>query len=434
MSLDLYQNEVEEDFSQRGVTKEVPAGVMDNFAYGAGMGIARAGAETGRAASMAVGAFPVMYDKMFGTDYADAYFKNHDEVFQNAVEYWTPQANEVGVAGEVVGQLVGTLGLVGIAPSLAVAKTQMSVAEDLARKGVETSKAIGVGAVQGLGLGAGIWMPVLGKTLAQRVLVGGVAANVAQGAATRGLSAATLKDTVAEGDFEAFNATDLTLDVLLGAAFGGIAHLSRSQRAQGEKAWSRIESMAERFNPSDIDAIQTLRQAQHLNVDSMGGMPDGPLDTDSHVQRVKKAIDQLSQDQRVDVSDLPEAKINADGRFDEANTRVQELVKDAERIRGEDGIPEERLIPKQKSVDIEPARKPVISEKSGDPNVDPVVSEARRIADSSESKFIVGRDVNDEPVRSTAKELLDNADADVKRANEDVSLFKAAAACLMGAA
>src|SRR6185436_1306187 len=126
MSLDLYQKEVGEDISQRGLVKDLPVGTFDNFTYGTGMAIARTAAETGRAASMAAGGFPVVADKLLGTDYADGYFKAHDEIFQNAVEYWTPQPNEVGAAGEVVGQLSGTLGLVALAPSIAVAKTQLS--------------------------------------------------------------------------------------------------------------------------------------------------------------------------------------------------------------------------------------------------------------------------------------------------------------------
>lgn len=350
MSLDLYERDISERMSGlRPITAPEP-GAFDNFLYSAGTAAMRTFASAGRAVTMAaggvasaverIGAMHPLSDGAVDTRLSDAVWRVHDDLTQRAVDYWTPNPNEVGAAGQVVGQLIATLPMVVASPSALVAATQLGTAEDVMRKGVDADKAQAVGAVQAAGLGLGIWMPILGQNLWQRVVLGGAGFNVVQGAATRGISGEILEGTPAAEEFKAFDPAALTLDVLLGAAFGGIAHLSPSQRAQGKAMLDRIQSWGKDLKPSDVDALQVVRQAQHMNVDSMPGKPVDVQDIEAHVQRVKAAIDQLSGDRPVQVDDLPAARVGADqARTAEQQANLSVLQELGERVRRLERIP-----------------------------------------------------------------------------------------------
>ena len=102
--------------------------------------------------------YPIIADKITGgTVLTDRYFKEHDRIFNSAVDYWTPKPNEVGVAGEVTGKLLSMIPMVIASPLGAVATTQLSVAEDLARKhpNVTATEANLVGGVQAAARAAG---------------------------------------------------------------------------------------------------------------------------------------------------------------------------------------------------------------------------------------------------------------------------------------
>lgn len=343
MSLDLYEKEINEAVGARTLTTMPEVTAWDGFARGAGMTAMQTFAKAGRSASMALAAVPVAVDAFTdGTELQDKYFRQHDELFGDAADYWTPKPGEVGVAGQITGQLLATLPMVIANPAAAVAATQMSVTEDLARKDVDPTKAVAVGAVQGAGLGLGIFVPVLGKTLAQRVLLGGAGFNVFQGVATRGASEAILGSSAAAAEHQAFDSTAITLDVLMGLAFGGIAHLSPAQRAQGAEFLGRLDAWAKNIEPSKVDALMVMRQAQHMNADSLPGRPTGPEDVTAHVERTRQAIDQLARDQKVDVSDIPEGKYEIDEpRIQEMAVRAEEMVRLADDARKAEGLPSE---------------------------------------------------------------------------------------------
>ena len=350
MSLDLYERDISERMSGlRPITAPTP-GAFDNFLYSAGTAAMRTFASAGRAVTMAaggvasaverIGAMHPLSDGAVDTRLSDAVWRVHDDLTQRAVDYWTPNPNEVGVAGQVVGQLLATLPMVVASPSALVAATQLGTAEDVMRKGVDADKAQAVGAVQAAGLGLGIWMPILGQNLWQRVVLGGAGFNVVQGAATRGISGEILEGTPAAEEFKAFDPQALTLDVLLGAAFGGVAHLSPSQRAQGREFIARLKSWGQDLKPSDVDALQVLRQAQHMNVDSMPGKPVDVQDIEAHVQRVKAAIDQLAGDRPVQVDDLPAPRVEPNAaRTAEQQANLSVLQELGERVRRLERIP-----------------------------------------------------------------------------------------------
>jgi len=341
MSLDLYQDEVRDMLSSMQPVQEPEAGAFTGFIKGTGMATMRGFAKMGRAIDMAGAIGPIAQDAITGgTAAQEKYFKEHDDVFNHAVDYWTPKPNEVGTAGEVVGGLLSALPAIIAAPELAVGSAGLDTAEDLARQGVSPTKAIAAGATQAAGLGLGIWMPILGQNGWQRIVIGGAGFNAAQGAATRGITSKILEDTPAEGQYKALDPTSVTLDVLLGAAFGSIAHLSPAQRQHGAEALGKLKDWAQSLKPSDVDALATLREAQHLNVDSAAGKLETPKDIEAHVTRMRTGLDQVLRDEPVEVSTLPQPKVVADHeRFADAERRVTDLQAHAEELRNELGLP-----------------------------------------------------------------------------------------------
>lgn len=435
MSLDLYSDQIEESLAQRPRVTTIDPGAFDNFFSSAGNAAMQTFAKAGRSALTLAGGVATLVERAgemhplggFDRTISDRLFKMSDEVGQRAVEYWTPNPTEVGAAGSVVGQLLATIPAVIASPAAVVAATQMGVAEDLTRKGVDTGKALTVGGVQGLGLGLGIWMPILGNNLWQRVVLGGVGFNVVQGAATRGASAAILEGTPGADDFRAFGPIDVTLDVLLGAAFGYITHLSPAMRRQGREFVNQLEAWGRTVKPSDVDALATLRQAQHMNVDSMPGKPVGVQDIEAHVQRMKAAIEQMANDRPVQVEDMPAPRFEADPvRMAEAEARANELVEIAEQVRQAEGLPEVR------TADLDPATPRTYAPMEFSDG-DPLVATAHAILDQSpDLTFSMGKDADGNSITMSARQFLDDARADVAQALDDARLFEVAARCLLG--
>ncbi len=341
MSLDLYEQESAERLSSQRPVALPDVGVWDGFVRGTGLSTMRGLAKTGRAIDLLGAVGPIVEDAFTGgTTAQDKYFQEHDEVWGSAVDAWTPKPREVGAAAEVAGGLLSTLPLVLAAPELAVGSTQLGTAEDLVKKGVDATRANVVGAAQGAGLGLGIYMPIFGRTLTERVLAGGVGFNVLQGLAMRGTAEALLAGTPGEGEFKTFDPTALSLDVLLGAAFGAIAHVSPAQRAQGAEMWKRLEAWGKGLPPSDVGALIALRQAQHVNEDSLPGKPVDPVDVERHAQRVRTALEQLVRDEPVAVNDLPEPRFEPDQpKLAEMAARARELAGIAEDVRKSEGLP-----------------------------------------------------------------------------------------------
>src|SRR4030067_1469221 len=134
MSLSLFEDENLKRVEETPIVSRSDPGAFDGFFRGAGQFAMKGFAEGGRALSVAGGAAPVLYDAVNGgTEASDRYFKWHDETFGDAVDYWTPKPGEVGLAGQVAGTLLSTLPMVIASPSLTVAKTQLSTAEDPTR-------------------------------------------------------------------------------------------------------------------------------------------------------------------------------------------------------------------------------------------------------------------------------------------------------------
>lgn len=447
---DLNQQEIDNRTARMPARTGLEPGAFDNFLAGTGKVTMQTLAKAGSAIDLLGAVGPIVQDKFTGgTEAQDRYFQEHEEVFGNAVDYWTPKPNEVGAAGQVVGQLLGTLPLVFASPGLAVGATQVSTAEDLTKKGVDPLKAQAVGAVQAAGLGLGIWVPILGKTLAQRVLLGGAGFNAVQGVATRGASGVILEGTPGAEDFKAFDPTSLTLDVLLGAAFGGIAHVSPAMRAEGAAWQSKLADWGAKLKPSEIDALITMRQAQHINADSMPGKPVDMADADAHVQRLRQAIDDLANDRPISVEQMPPARYEIDpARQAEAEAEAAKVQADvAEVLRaevepkvGDNATAANDPAAVKESLTLEPVAAPAAraADRAGDIDaggqLDPLAAEAQRFAaENPDVSMVIGKTADGEDITTTPRQMMEESGLAVEQARADATLFEVAASCLLGA-
>lgn len=221
-----------------------------------------------------------------GIDQADETLFGVVDRFRQARDFWTAEPGEVGTAGRILGGLTefGTLLGVGAGnPALAIGTTELNTAADLAVDNVSPGVAVTAGAVEAAGTAVAFRVPFLGKTLAQRLVLG-AGANVAAGAATTGGVNLTLSgagyDVQAER-YDPWNVEARAVDAFTGALFGGIAHY------------------AERATPQAREAAAVLNDHQHATTATAPGIPKTPEAIDAHVDAIRQAIGELGSDQPV---------------------------------------------------------------------------------------------------------------------------------------
>lgn len=232
--------------------------------------------------------------ELFGTGLTeegyDAYYGWVDEVTNSAVDYWTPDAQTMGGAAQVVNtvsQVVGSVPQIVGAPEVFLTSAALDQPVDLIRQGVDADTATGVGLVN-LGVNAiGLRVPpAFGSAIGTR-LATGAGANLALGAgadvATAGLLQSGGYDDLAAG----YNWRDPSrrmLDALMGAAFG-------------------LAPAAPKAAPSERNAILTARNAQHFQVEAAPGTPTDGASSVLHQDTLSDTIAQVLAGERVRVSD-----------------------------------------------------------------------------------------------------------------------------------
>lgn len=430
MSFDFFPNE--QDATLRNAARrpsfQPEPGVWQGFLPGAGSYAMRSLAEVGRAVDMAGAVFPIAADAiMGGTEQQDRYFREHDEVFNSAVDYWTPRPGEVGIAGQVTGQLAGGVAQAIVSPALLVATSQLSTAEDLARQGVDATTANKVGGVAGVGMTIGVRMPFLGQTAASRI-GSGVAGNVAQGAATAGASRALLNTDGYPAQAAQYDPLDIkarTLDALLGAAFGGLAHL------QGRP----------HVSPREVAALLVTNQAHHMEATTAPGRPATDLDATAHVQALRRAIDQMLRDEPVTVDDVvKDTTFVADPVYSRGHDEVgAEILRLAREEAGGPPIEMPARLPDaaQEPQGLGARLRQLVGGKAAEapPETDPMAAKARLAAARAPDMPVpTGQFAPDgTPVVVRAADYLAQADAETAAARRQLpDLFRTAASCLLG--
>lgn len=385
-------------------------GAFEGFAKGTGMYAMRSLAEAGRAVDLLGAVGPIAVDTVTGgTERQDQYFREHDEVFNRAVDYWTPAPGEVGIAGQVAGQLAGGVLQAVVSPALLVGTTQLSSAEDLVREGVDATTANTVGAIQGTGMAVGVRLPFVGQQLATRVL-SGAGGNLAQGTGTALASSEVLKGDGYGEQAKNYNPWDVRarlLDVMLGAAFGGLAHLDA------------------KLTPTDEAALLVANQARHLEDATPQGRPATDADATMHADAMRQAVEQVLRGEPVAVDGIVK-----DMRLSPDTVQSQERIAVGEEL--------QRVLEQ-----VAPIGEPIVPRSATETPADvlpadhtPEGLKARQTLAEKPDLTIPAHDVaaDGSTLRLNAGEALAQADAEVAYAqNVAANVFKTAAHCLLGA-
>ncbi|MFO1465874.1 MAG: hypothetical protein U1F35_05450 [Steroidobacteraceae bacterium] len=203
------------------------------------------------------------YESLTGQEgrFLDDWYRSVDETAGSAMDFWTPNANETGAAGRVLGgfaEMVLPLAATGGNPSLLLAQTQTNAAVDLVNQGVDAQTANQVALLQGAATAVGFRLPFLGKSLLPRVLTG-AGGNLAVNTTAAFLTEQKLKSEGYDAQAQQFDPANLEsrfVDVLSGAAFGALAHLGSPREPKQVK-----------------DAALTADNAKHFQQDTAPGEP-----------------------------------------------------------------------------------------------------------------------------------------------------------------
>lgn len=281
-----------------GITPdEVTPGFLDGAIYGAGMGLARGAAKTGRAATLAVGAGLAAAERVGGYkrgEITNSYFDSAVRITDEAVDFYTPNASEVGTAGRVIGNLaeiVAPLAAGAGNPSLLIGSTGLNTTYDLAKQGVDAKRAVSMGMVDAAAVGIGFRLPFLGTTFLQKAATG-AATNLALGAGATAADRAILESGGYSELADQYNPLDIearTVDLLTGIAFGGLAHAQTA----GARAIAR----------SERDAALAALNAKHYQNDTAPGRPADDLALVAHQDAIETALRQLQEGKPVEVGE-----------------------------------------------------------------------------------------------------------------------------------
>lgn len=281
---------------------QVQPGFFDGLATATGQGIMRGGAKAVRGLGLAAaGAAQLatsvvegrsLNDPNLDTTVSDKIFAGIDEYVNPAIEYWTPDAKDVGTVGRVMGglaEIVLPLAAGGGNPIPLIASTGLNTPADLTRQGVDATTAIGVGLVDATAVGVGFRLPFLGSTFAKKAATG-AAGGVALGTVATALDQSVLEAGGYEDIAERYDPLDVearTVDLLTGIAFGGVAQL----QARG----------AARIQRSDRDAALAGLNAQHFQSETAPGIPRDQSAVIAHQRAIEEALTALQEGRPVDV-------------------------------------------------------------------------------------------------------------------------------------
>lgn len=217
----------------------------------------------------------------------DWYFRNVvEDIGQQATEYWAPDPAQTGTAGRIAGglmQIAVPLALAGGNPSILAANEGIEAPAGLVKQGAGAGTATTFGAVSAGATMLGFKIPAsFGSTALQRVGSGAIA-NLAVGTATaaaqQGVLVAGGNDELAKA-YDPMNLEARAVDVLTGAVFGGIAHLQAGDR----------------------DAVLTVSNAKHMQVDTAPGIPVDEASSGAHQNALASAINSVLRGEQVSVA------------------------------------------------------------------------------------------------------------------------------------
>ena len=419
---------VEESNRQAEVlsVEDVTPGLFDGTGY-VGNSLAMGANKLARGTALAGSVVPVAYDYLFDDEKqaSDWYFKNVvDDPYQSAKEYYKINGKHMGAAGGVLNGLAEMLPqLIGGGASL-TASTYMNAAADAVDMGVDSTTAQGVGALQGIAAGLGVWMPMVGKSVAGRVF-GNAALNPVVGAVSRGATGALLDVAGYEEQakqYDAFDMQTLAVESIAGAAFGGIASMRRGAGTFEGATGFKYERL-----PTQVkDAIATARSYLSRSNTTMPGKPVDLKSQMRHLDATDKAVDQLSRGEPVRVADIMEGT-----QFTPVETPAVQYDMPDDGFVGYDvgeALPDAPVIRQVESGTVES----VVT------SADPDIARSRQaILDHGDFEIEVERVADPitgeiRAVKRKASEVLDEAEIAYKQKADIAEAIKTAANCYLG--
>jgi hypothetical protein len=427
------QERVDEWASSNLLTDEVPGppGILKGAISGAFEGVMRGGARAAQAIGILASPFiRADLEQRLGRsdpDLMDPYFEAVDATATNAVDYWTPNANEVGKVGQVLGGF-GEIALPLMAgagnPSLLIAAQTTGPAVDLVNQGVDAQTATLAGIAQGAGTAIGFKMPFLGKTLATKIAsgaLGNTAVNASMTAAQRELLLAGGYEDLAK-NYDPLDVESRAIDLLTGVAFGGIDYLATRP-----------------LKPSEVAAVATANNAKHYQFDTAPGRPVNVRDSVAHQEAMEASMEQVLAGEPVAVS--PEVT-QADfiPRPERAPVEVLEELVALDAARAEnvaEAVAESESVAPDAEPEGKPAKappKPAVEQagEGGAREAHPDVAAAHGHLEDADVQVPTGA-LNDDgsPVSRSARELMAEAEAEVTQAKSNAIGIQAAITCLL---
>lgn len=373
---------------------------FDNAISATGQGIMRGGARTADAFAT-VGR---MFSPPAATEQEEALREERmqaaDElqadIRESAVNFWTPNAQETGTAGKVLGsfgEMVLPLAATAGNPGVLMGTQAIEGGKDLVDQGVDATTAATLGTAEAVATGVGFKLPFLGNNLAKKMAFG-AGSNLLLGG---GLALGERETLEARGyeelakQYDPLDATSRSVDLLTGLAFGGVAHLQMP-----------------RMSPSQRNAAMAAGNAKHFQQDTAPGIPADAAASVAHTRAMETALEQMSRNEPVNVppevteaafvprparADAEEAWRDVFGEeMPKDTSMVTELPKMAEAVQPLSG---ESAVRNPISFDADPARKlaelKALTEKNV-PVVQKIVEDLNARLAQTESKLNIKED------------------------------------------
>lgn len=201
------------------------------------------------------------------------------------------------LAGAVVNPVLGA----GIAQQI----SQTATTEELTGKGVSQQDAEDIALPKSFVDAAGFLLPAaVGGRLLTRV-ASGAGINIAAGAASREVTNLMLKDkkyaAVAE-QYKAWDGEAMVIDGILGAAFGGIHHLTSRDRVAGGESTDSGTPIGDQIRQSEIDSALAMNEAHNHDIAASPVLHGTPESMDAHYRAMGDAAESIARGDQVDVS------------------------------------------------------------------------------------------------------------------------------------
>lgn len=316
-----YDSEATDVLQQHEDGQDIPQASEPGTLKTIGMGLARGGLK------LAKGALITTSPLLAGTEDPDELFRISDKYLEPAIKAMTPDPHSVSTAGQILGAVSELPGQLLLGPIGLLNSVIMNTGTDMVDAGVAPGAATLAAIGTGLTTAGMIAIPQAGTTIAKTA--GLVALNPVLGAGTDAALKAGLESGGYQKQADAIDPLDpasRAVDLIMGGVFGALGyrgHLiterAKTQVAEGNnKVMKEYQSFVDAIGGHDavmerlpVEVVDALSIAK----DYQKRVESNPYDAaagewlDVHLGSLSKALDDLQQGGRVDVTGtLPNQK------------------------------------------------------------------------------------------------------------------------------